>query len=100
MSGNTIGRSFTVSTFGESHGPALGCIIDGCPPGLEISEAEIQADVDRRRTGTSHFVPFRVRGTAGTLIRARPATVSAIACAGFTIPKSSRLCPPGPRNAT
>jgi chorismate synthase len=64
MSGNTIGRSFMVSTFGESHGPALGCIIDGCPPGLEISEAEIQADVDRRRTGTSHFVSQRREGDA------------------------------------
>jgi len=64
MSGNTIGRLFTVSTFGESHGPALGCIIDGCPPGLEISEAEIQADVDRRRTGTSHFVSQRREGDA------------------------------------
>ena len=59
MSGNTIGRLFTVTTFGESHGPALGCIIDGCPPGLELSEADIQADVDRRRTGTSHFVSQR-----------------------------------------
>ncbi len=48
-----------VSTFGESHGPALGCIIDGCPPGLAISEADIQADVDRRRTGTSKFVSQR-----------------------------------------
>jgi chorismate synthase len=64
MSGNTIGRSFTVTTFGESHGPALGCVIDGCPPGLEISEAELQHDVDRRRTGTSHFVSQRREGDA------------------------------------
>ena len=49
MAGNTIGQLFTVTTFGESHGPALGAIIDGCPPGLEISEAEIQVDLDRRR---------------------------------------------------
>jgi chorismate synthase len=53
---------FTVTTFGESHGPALGCIVDGCPPGLEISEADLQADVDRRRTGTSQFVSQRKEG--------------------------------------
>jgi chorismate synthase len=59
MSGNTIGRVFTVTTFGESHGPALGCIVDGCPPGLELAEADLQRDVDRRRTGTSQFVSQR-----------------------------------------
>jgi chorismate synthase len=59
MSGNTIGKLFTVTTFGESHGPALGCIIDGCPPGLELSEADLQQDIDRRRTGTSQFVSQR-----------------------------------------
>ena len=59
MSGNSIGKLFTVTTFGESHGPALGCIIDGCPPGLALSDADLQADVDRRRTGTSHFVSQR-----------------------------------------
>ncbi len=59
MSGNTIGKLFTVTTFGESHGPALGCIVDGCPPGLELTEEHLQADVDRRRTGTSHFVSQR-----------------------------------------
>jgi chorismate synthase len=62
MSGNTIGRVFTVTTFGESHGPALGCIVDGCPPGLDLSEADIQQDVDRRRTGTSKFVSQRREG--------------------------------------
>src|SRR6187399_1468603 len=62
MSGNSIGRLFTVTTFGESHGPALGCIVDGCPPGLPISEADLQADVDRRRTGTSQFVSQRKEG--------------------------------------
>ena len=62
MSGNTIGRLFTVTTFGESHGPALGCIVDGCPPGLELSEADLQRDVDRRRTGTSQFVSQRREG--------------------------------------
>jgi chorismate synthase len=59
MAGNTIGKLFTVTTFGESHGPALGCIIDGCPPGLELSEADLQQDIDRRRTGTSQFVSQR-----------------------------------------
>jgi chorismate synthase len=59
MSGNTFGRLFTVTSFGESHGPALGCIVDGCPPGLELTEADLQADVDRRRTGTSKFVSQR-----------------------------------------
>jgi chorismate synthase len=59
MSGNTIGKLFTVTTFGESHGPAMGCIVDGCPPGLPLEEADLQADVDRRRTGTSHFVSQR-----------------------------------------
>src|SRR5487761_892317 len=62
MSGNTIGKLFTVTTFGESHGPALGCIVDGCPPGLALSEADIQHEVDRRRTGTSKFVSQRREG--------------------------------------
>lgn len=59
MSGNSIGKLFTVTTFGESHGLALGCIVDGCPPGLEISEAEIQVDLDRRKPGTSRFTTQR-----------------------------------------
>ena len=59
MSGNTIGRLFSVTTFGESHGPALGGIIDGCPPGLALTEADLQVEVERRRTGTSHFVSQR-----------------------------------------
>ena len=62
MSGNTIGKLFTVTTFGESHGPALGCIVDGCPPGLVLEAAHLQQDVDRRRTGTSHFVSQRREG--------------------------------------
>src|SRR5258708_20072741 len=62
MSGNTIGKLFTVTTFGESHGPAMGCIVDGCTPGLPLSEADLQQDVDRRRTGTSHFVSQRREG--------------------------------------
>src|ERR1700722_17884904 len=59
MSGNTIGRLFSVTSFGESHGPALGCIVDGCPPGLALEAADLQRDVDRRRTGTSQFVSQR-----------------------------------------
>jgi chorismate synthase len=59
MSGNTIGRSFCVTTFGESHGLAIGAIVDGCPPGLGLSEADIQADLEPRRTGTSQFTSQR-----------------------------------------
>ncbi len=59
MSGNTFGHLFRVTTFGESHGPALGCIVDGCPPGLALSEADIQPELDRRRPGTSRFVTQR-----------------------------------------
>jgi chorismate synthase len=59
MSGNTFGHSFTVTNFGESHGPAIGCVIDGCPPGMELSEADIQGDLDRRRPGTSRHVTQR-----------------------------------------
>ena len=59
MSGNTFGRLFAVTSFGESHGPALGCIVDGCPPGLELSEADLQPDIDRRRTGASKFTSQR-----------------------------------------
>ena len=59
MSGNTLGKLFTVTSFGESHGPAIGCIVDGCPPGLELSEADIQPDLDRRRPGTSRHTTQR-----------------------------------------
>jgi chorismate synthase len=59
MSGNTFGNLFAVTNFGESHGPAIGCIIDGCPPGMALSEADIQGDLDRRRPGTSKFVTQR-----------------------------------------
>jgi len=59
VSGNSFGEMFKVSTFGESHGPALGCVIDGCPPGLEISVEEIQAELDRRKPGTSKFATQR-----------------------------------------
>jgi len=59
MSGNTFGNLFAVTNFGESHGPAIGCVIDGCPPGLALCEADIQPDLDRRRPGTSKFVTQR-----------------------------------------
>jgi chorismate synthase len=59
MSGNTLGTLFTVTTFGESHGPAIGCVVDGCPPGLSLSEADIQPDLDRRKPGTSRHVTQR-----------------------------------------
>ena len=59
MSGNTFGTLFAVTNFGESHGPAIGCVIDGCPPGLPLSEADIQPDLDRRRPGTSRHVTQR-----------------------------------------
>jgi chorismate synthase len=59
MAGDTFGRLFTVTTFGESHGVALGCIVDGCPPGLPLDESDIQKDLDRRRPGQSRFVTQR-----------------------------------------
>lgn len=59
MSFNTIGQLFRVTTFGESHGPALGCVIDGCPPGIPLTEADIQVDLDRRKPGGSKFVTQR-----------------------------------------
>ncbi len=59
MSGNSIGRLFTVTTFGESHGPAMGCIVDGCPPGLSLNETDIQADLERRRPGKSRHTTQR-----------------------------------------
>ena len=66
MSGNTVGRLFTVTSFGESHGPAIGAIVDGCPPGLELGEADLQRDLDRRRPGkTQRREPDEVRILSG-----------------------------------
>src|SRR5690606_41360689 len=70
MAGDTFGKAFTVTTFGESHGPALGCTVDGGPPGLPLTEEDIQKDLDRRRPGQSRFVtqrrePDRVRILSG-----------------------------------
>ncbi len=59
MAGNTFGRVFTVTSFGESHGPAIGCVVDGCPPGLPLSAEDIQQDLDRRKPGTSRHVTQR-----------------------------------------
>jgi chorismate synthase len=59
MSGNTFGKIFCVTSFGESHGPAIGCVVDGCPPGLELSTEDIQRDLDRRKPGTSRYVTQR-----------------------------------------
>ena len=62
MSGNTFGKIFTLTSFGESHGKALGCIIDGCPPGIDLSENDIQTDLDRRKPGNSKFTTQRKEG--------------------------------------
>ncbi len=59
MSGNSFGKSFVVTSFGESHGPAIGCIVDGCPSGMELSEADLQLDLDRRKPGTSRHTTQR-----------------------------------------
>jgi len=59
MSGNTLGRLYCVTSFGESHGPAIGCVVDGCPPGLPLTQADIQGELDRRRPGTSRHVTQR-----------------------------------------
>ncbi len=59
MAGNTIGQLFRVTTFGESHGLALGCIVDGVPPGIPLTEADLQRDLDRRRPGTSRYTTQR-----------------------------------------
>ena len=62
MAGNSFGTQFRFTTFGESHGPQIGCIVDGVPAGLSLSEADIQPDLDRRKPGTSKFVTQRREG--------------------------------------
>ena len=59
MSGNTFGKIFSLTTYGESHGKAIGCVIDGCPPGLKLDESDIQIDLDRRKPGQSKFTTQR-----------------------------------------
>ena len=81
MAGDTYGRLFTVTTFGESHGPAMGCVVDGCPPGLPLAESDIQRDLDRRRPGRSRHVtqrnePDQVKILSGVFEGARPAPPS------------------------
>ena len=68
MSGNTLGKLFTVTSFGESHGPALGCVVDGCPPGLELCESDMQRDLDRRKPGQSRFTTQRREDDAITIL--------------------------------
>ena len=68
MAGNTIGKLFTVTTFGESHGPAIGCVIDGCPPGLELSDADFANDIDRRKTGKSRHTSQRKEPDTVTIL--------------------------------
>ncbi|PYV17210.1 MAG: chorismate synthase, partial [Acidobacteria bacterium] len=62
MAGSSFGTLFRLSTWGESHGPGVGCVVDGCPPGIAISRAEIQADLDRRRPGQSRLTSQRQEG--------------------------------------
>ena len=59
MADNSFGSLFRFTTFGESHGPAIGCVVDGCPPGLTLSETDLQADLDRRKPGQSRFTTQR-----------------------------------------
>lgn len=59
MAGNTFGKIFCITSFGESHGPAIGCVVDGCPPGLNLSVEDIQQELDRRKPGTSRHVTQR-----------------------------------------
>jgi chorismate synthase len=68
MSGSTFGHVFCVTNFGESHGPAIGCVIDGCPPGLELSAADLQPDLDRRKPGTSRHVTQRRESDAVEIV--------------------------------
>ena len=68
MAGNTLGRLFAVTTFGESHGPAIGCVIDGCPPGMALDVGDIQPDLDRRRPGTSRHMTQRQEADAVELL--------------------------------
>ncbi len=68
MSGNSIGKLFCVTSFGESHGKAIGCIVDGCPPGMELTEADIQIDLDRRKPGTSRHVTQRRESDTVTIL--------------------------------
>ena len=93
MSGNTFGTLFAVTNFGESHGPAIGCVIDGCPPGMDLSEADIQGDLDRRRPRT----PTNAARTTATSwrpsARATPTTVTSRNTASATHAAVAALAP-------
>jgi chorismate synthase len=68
MSGNSLGKLFTVTTFGESHGPAIGCIVDGCPPGMTLSVEDLQPYLDRRRPGRTRFTTQRRESDSVTIL--------------------------------
>lgn len=68
MAGNTWGQAFTVTSFGESHGPAIGCVVDGCPPGLPLTEDDLQTDLDRRKPGQSRYVTQRREDDAARIV--------------------------------
>ena len=76
MSGNTFGLLFSMTSFGESHGPALGAVVDGCPPGIPLSEEDLQTDLDRRKPGQSKFTAEGAGGAAG-LLRDHPLVLPA-----------------------
>ena len=69
MAGSSFGTLFRISTWGESHGPAVGCVVDGCPPGIAISREEIQADLDRRRPGQSRITTQRQEGDEVEIVK-------------------------------
>ena len=81
MAGNTIGQLFRVTTFGESHGLALGCIVDGVPPGIPLTEADLQHDLDRRRPGTSRYTTqSRIRSKFSPVFLKALLLAPALAC--------------------
>ncbi len=115
MSGNTFGTLFCVTSFGESHGPAIGCVVDGCPPGLALTEADIQHDLDRRKPGTSRHVTQRresdtveilsgvfegaTTGTPTTRTGTSTAFATIVAAAGSRRARPPCVWPPVPSHA-
>ena len=105
MSGSTLGELFRVTNFGESHGLGVGCVIDGCPPGMALSEADIQPELDRRRPGTSRHVTQRNEADAVEILsgvyegdwrsahRARRSPICALR--GSIPPRSAMICVAG-----
>ena len=84
MSFNTFGKIFRFTTWGESHGPAIGCVIDGCPPNIPLTEKDIQADMDRRRPGQSKFTTQRKEPDKAVIL------------SGVFEGKTTRISNPGP----